>query len=46
MTDAIFRNARLLLPDDVIEGSVRIVDGQIAGIDSGATERWGCPSRM
>lgn len=32
MTEIVFTNARLVLPDEVIEGSVKIVDGRIADI--------------
>ena len=35
MAETIFRNARLVLPDEVIEGSIKIVDGAIAAIDTG-----------
>jgi alpha-D-ribose 1-methylphosphonate 5-triphosphate diphosphatase len=38
MAETIFRNAKLVLPDEVVAGSVRIADGTIAGIDSGASQ--------
>lgn len=34
--ETIFRNARIVLPEEVVTGSVRIVDGVIADIDTGA----------
>jgi alpha-D-ribose 1-methylphosphonate 5-triphosphate diphosphatase len=35
-TETIFSNARIVLADRIVEGSVRIVDGRIADIDTGA----------
>ena len=35
MTETIFRNARIVLADEIIEGSVATVDGLIAAIDTG-----------
>ncbi|MFM7330555.1 MAG: alpha-D-ribose 1-methylphosphonate 5-triphosphate diphosphatase [Brachymonas sp.] len=35
MTATVFRNARLVLADEVIEGSLSIADGRITSIDSG-----------
>ncbi|MFN7003495.1 MAG: alpha-D-ribose 1-methylphosphonate 5-triphosphate diphosphatase, partial [Roseinatronobacter sp.] len=35
MTEIVFTNARLVLPDEVIEGSVKIVNGRIADIAQG-----------
>jgi len=37
MTETVFRNARIVLSDEVIEGSVRFDDGLITGIDAGAS---------
>ncbi len=39
MNAAVFRNARLVLGDEVIEGSLAAADGRIAAIDPG--RRWG-----
>ncbi|MBI1169948.1 alpha-D-ribose 1-methylphosphonate 5-triphosphate diphosphatase [bacterium] len=36
MTETILANATLVLPDEVIRGSIRLCDGEIAGIDQGA----------
>jgi alpha-D-ribose 1-methylphosphonate 5-triphosphate diphosphatase len=36
--DASFRNAKIVLADEVVDGSVHVVDGQIAAIDSGASQ--------
>ena len=35
--ELVLRNARIVLPDEVVTGSVRIVDGRIAAIDSGVS---------
>ncbi|PKP65442.1 MAG: phosphonate metabolism protein PhnM [Alphaproteobacteria bacterium HGW-Alphaproteobacteria-8] len=35
MTETILANATLVLPDEVLRGSVRLSDGRITGIDSG-----------
>ncbi|GGA38983.1 alpha-D-ribose 1-methylphosphonate 5-triphosphate diphosphatase [Pelagibacterium lentulum] len=37
-TETVLRNARIVLSDDVIEGSIVIRDGAIAGIDTGASQ--------
>lgn len=37
MAESVFRNARIVLPDEVVSGSVRVVDGKIADIDSGGS---------
>ena len=37
MSETVFRNARVVLPDEVVEGSVKIVDGAIAAVDTGAS---------
>ncbi|PWL18029.1 phosphonate metabolism protein PhnM [Falsochrobactrum shanghaiense] len=34
-TETILKNARIVLPDEVVEGSVKLVDGNIADIASG-----------
>lgn len=36
--ETVLRNARIVLPGDVIEGSIVIRDGAIAGIDTGASQ--------
>ncbi len=36
MSETVFANARLVLPDEVVTGSLRVVEGQIAAIDAGA----------
>ena len=36
--DASFRNAKIVLADEVATGSVHVVDGQIAAIDSGSSQ--------
>ncbi len=38
MAAASFRNARLVLADEVIEGSVAVDDGVISGLDAGAAQ--------
>jgi alpha-D-ribose 1-methylphosphonate 5-triphosphate diphosphatase len=38
MSDAAFRNARLVLTDEVVTGSVCVADGVIAAIDAGSSE--------
>lgn len=38
MTDTVFTNARIVLNDAVISGSMRVSGGRIAAIDSGAAE--------
>jgi alpha-D-ribose 1-methylphosphonate 5-triphosphate diphosphatase len=35
MNAIVFKNAHLVLPDEVVSGSVRVVDGCIASVDSG-----------
>ena len=37
MTETIFRNARIVLPDELIEGSLKIVDEAIAAVDAGGS---------
>jgi alpha-D-ribose 1-methylphosphonate 5-triphosphate diphosphatase len=37
MTETVFRNAQMVLPDEVVRGSVKVEDGTISAIDSGAT---------
>jgi alpha-D-ribose 1-methylphosphonate 5-triphosphate diphosphatase len=37
MTSFVLRNARLVLDAEVVHGSLQVVDGRIAAIDSGAT---------
>jgi alpha-D-ribose 1-methylphosphonate 5-triphosphate diphosphatase len=37
MGETVFRNAKIVLPDEMIEGSVRVADGVIAGIDQGGS---------
>lgn len=37
MTEQVFSNARIVLPHEVVRGSVQVRDGRIAGIDSGGT---------
>ena len=37
MTETIFRNAQIVLPDEVIRGSVKIEDGLIAAVDAGGS---------
>lgn len=34
--ETVFRNATIVLPDSIVTGSVKIVDGEIVAIDSGA----------
>ncbi|RYE08599.1 MAG: alpha-D-ribose 1-methylphosphonate 5-triphosphate diphosphatase [Hyphomicrobiales bacterium] len=36
--ESVFRNATIVLPDEVVTGSVRVADGMIAAIDSGASQ--------
>lgn len=36
-TETVLRNARIVLPDEVVEGAIRLVDGVIADISSGAS---------
>lgn len=36
-SNLVFKNARLVLPDAVVEGSLSVVDGRIQALDSGAT---------
>ncbi len=36
-SENVFRNARIVLPDEVVQGSVCVVDGRIAEIDPGAS---------
>jgi len=35
MTETVFSNARIVLADEVVTGSVRAVDGKIVAIDPG-----------
>jgi alpha-D-ribose 1-methylphosphonate 5-triphosphate diphosphatase len=37
MTPLVFSNARIVLPHEVVHGSVHVADGRIAAIDTGAT---------
>lgn len=37
MTEQVFSNARIVLPNEVLHGSVQLLDGRIAGIHAGAT---------
>jgi alpha-D-ribose 1-methylphosphonate 5-triphosphate diphosphatase len=37
MSATVFRNAKVVLPDEVIEGSVRIEDGVITAVDAGVS---------
>ncbi|HEY4200429.1 MAG TPA: alpha-D-ribose 1-methylphosphonate 5-triphosphate diphosphatase [Devosiaceae bacterium] len=37
MTDILITNARLVLPDAVVDGSLNVLGGEIAGIDNGAS---------
>ena len=37
MTENMIRTARIVLPDEVIEGSLKIVDGEIAAVDAGGS---------
>ena len=41
MTEQVFSNARLVLADEVVVGSVQLRDGRIAAIDSGPTAALG-----
>ncbi|MES2889082.1 MAG: alpha-D-ribose 1-methylphosphonate 5-triphosphate diphosphatase [Pseudomonadota bacterium] len=41
MTEQIFCNARLVLPTEVVHGSVHVRDGRIVAIDSGGTSALG-----
>ncbi|MGY6635146.1 MAG: alpha-D-ribose 1-methylphosphonate 5-triphosphate diphosphatase [Alkalilacustris sp.] len=41
VNETVLTNARLVLPDEVVLGSLRIVDGRIAGIDTGPGTRPG-----
>ena len=41
MTEQIFSNARIVLPTEVVTGSVQVRDGRIAAIDRGATSAAG-----
>jgi alpha-D-ribose 1-methylphosphonate 5-triphosphate diphosphatase len=36
MTELVIRNARIVLADEVIEGSLSVIDGKIHGFDSGS----------
>lgn len=36
--ESVFRNATIVLPDEVVTGSVHVVDGAIVAIDSGASQ--------
>lgn len=38
VSETIFRNARIVLADETIEGSIRIADGKIAAIDKGPSQ--------
>ena len=35
MTEIVFRNAQMVLPDEVVQGSVKVEAGAITGIDPG-----------
>lgn len=37
MTETVFRNARIVLADEIVTGSVRMTDGVIAAVDTGAS---------
>ena len=37
MTETVFRNARMVLPDEVIEGSLKIEGSDIAAVDTGGS---------
>ncbi|MFZ3125009.1 MAG: alpha-D-ribose 1-methylphosphonate 5-triphosphate diphosphatase, partial [Acidovorax sp.] len=37
MTATVFKNARLVLPGEVVQGSLRADGGRIASVDAGAT---------
>ena len=39
--DLVIRNARMVLPGEVVEGSIAVADGIISGIDTGAGGRAG-----
>ena len=41
MSRVVFSNARLVLPDEVVTGSVSVVDGLIASVDQGAAAHAG-----
>ena len=36
--ETVFTNARLVLPDEVVAGSVKIAQGKITGIDQGGSQ--------
>ncbi|MBV2142864.1 alpha-D-ribose 1-methylphosphonate 5-triphosphate diphosphatase [Falsochrobactrum sp. TDYN1] len=38
VTETVLKNARIVLPDEVVEGAIKIVDGNIVDIASGPTE--------
>lgn len=35
--ETVFRNARIVLPDEVVDGAIQIVDGRVTAIDPGAS---------
>ena len=37
MTATVFKNARLVLPGEVVQGSLQVDSGRIASMDGGAT---------
>lgn len=37
MTATVFKNARMVLPGEVVQGSLQVEGGRIASLDSGAT---------
>ena len=37
MSAMVFKNARMVLPGEVVQGSLQVADGRIAALDSGAT---------
>ncbi|MBN9304580.1 MAG: phosphonate metabolism protein PhnM [Devosia sp. 67-54] len=37
MTESAFTNARIVLGDEIVDGSIRIVDGTIAAVDAGGS---------
>ncbi|MEM7489034.1 MAG: alpha-D-ribose 1-methylphosphonate 5-triphosphate diphosphatase [Pseudomonadota bacterium] len=41
MTDLVFANARIVLEDEVVEGSVAVADGRVAAVDHGPTRSRG-----
>ena len=37
MSETVFRNARMVLPHEIVVGSVKVEDGAIAAIDAGVS---------